>query len=867
MRFGPDEIANLPALAMSHPKAATERARAILHARSPARERTYALHALGIIERDGGRVGPALRYFRRGLRIAEAESLDDRRVELGASLGTALALAGRRREALDVFEAALDGATRHERARVLVRRGAARTFFGDHTGAFDDNDEAARILGELDEPVWESRAHQNAGSALVSLGRFDEGEARLARAQAMAEQHGDHYSAIVALSSRGDCAHRTGRVPDALRMLYEARQRHERLGVVPPEILRDLAVVQLSAGLTEEAAAAADHLVAVLEQDPASALRRADGFIAAAMVHLGSGNAARAIDLARRARRSSRRQGHVEAEQHARFVLLRAQFAAGTVTKRHARAAAELAGELGDRYASERLDALVLAGRLAVATGLDDLARSCFSVAAGERHRGPALRRATAWYARAQLAALNGDQPGMLRAGTRGLDVLDTHALSFGALELRARATIHGTDLAALATRQMAANGTPRQLLYWMERWRSTVHALPVPPTPDDPVLAAELGRLRAASRDLASMADARHEARRNTVEDRIRRYVHSRRGDTSARRRRFDVDELLDALGRDTTMVSIIGISGKEFHITVARRGRVRRFRGGRVDDVFAELDHARFALRSVVLAPEPAAKGLLEALDSGLASLERTVLGPAARELGDGPVVLVPPSRLQAAPWGALPSLRRLPVAVAPSATAWLRAREAASSERAEHTVLIAGDDLESSGAEVPVLASMYPDATVLTGDDATVDAALRTMDGASLVHIGAHGRYRGDSPMFSSLELADGPITVLDVEQLARPPHRLLLTACESGVGSPTGDDELLGLASTLSALGTAGILASIVPISDAGSVPFSVAIHERVRAGDDLPTALLAAREAADDPLSTATSWSFLGLGAA
>jgi hypothetical protein len=47
-----------------------------------------------------------------------------------------------------------------------------------------------------------------------------------------------------------------------------------------------------------------------------------------------------------------------------------------------------IAKELGDRYASERLDALVLAGRMALATGLTDLARTSFESAARQRGRG-----------------------------------------------------------------------------------------------------------------------------------------------------------------------------------------------------------------------------------------------------------------------------------------------------------------------------------------------------------------------------------------------------------------------------------------------------------------------------------------------
>ena len=37
----------------------------------------------------------------------------------------------------------------------------------------------------------------------------------------------------------------------------------------------------------------------------------------------------------------------------------------------------------------------------------------------------------------------------------------------------------------------------------------------------------------------------------------------------------------------------------------------------------------------------------------------------------------------------------------------------------------------------------------------------------------HVAAHGTFRADSPMFSSLRLDDGPMTVHDVERLRRAP----------------------------------------------------------------------------------------------
>jgi CHAT domain-containing protein len=137
---------------------------------------------------------------------------------------------------------------------------------------------------------------------------------------------------------------------------------------------------------------------------------------------------------------------------------------------------------------------------------------------------------------------------------------------------------------------------------------------------------------------------------------------------------------------------------------------------------------------------------------------------------------------------------------------------------------------------------------------------------MDGAWLVHVAAHGVFRSDSPLFSALELDDGPLTVYDLERLRRAPHRVVLSSCDSAVGAPSGADEILGVVSALMALGSAGVVASVVPVDDPGTVPFMLELHRRLP-GADLGAALAAARRAVQaDPVARYPAESFIALGA-
>ncbi len=112
-------------------------------------------------------------------------------------------------------------------------------------------------------------------------------------------------------------------------------------------------------------------------------------------------------------------------------------------------------------------------------------------------------------------------------------------------------------------------------------------------------------------------------------------------------------------------------------------------------------------------------------------------------------------------------------------------------------------------------PVGSRRWSTGTAVAGRNATVEAALRALDGAKLAHVACHGRFRSDSPLFSSLELADGPLTALDLQRLRRAPELLVLSACDVALSERHPGDELLGFSAALLASGTRTIVASVVP----------------------------------------------------
>jgi hypothetical protein len=520
---------------------------------------------------------------------------------------------------------------------------------------------------------------------------------------------------------------------------------------------------------------------------------------------------------------------------------------------------------------SDAAQAHLLAGRIALDLGRRDVAERHLAALARTRRRGPALARVSGWLGEALRAEAAGRPSRMLAACRRGLDVLDEHRLALGASELRAQATVHGAELAALAQRHAAQARRPRLLLTWSERWRATAWAVPPVRPSADAELNAGLAALRSVTRGLdearsQGMPSASLQKEQQRLETEVRASALRTQGNGRWTRAPFSPADLLDELGQ-AQLIEIVDVDGR-LHVLICGSGRIRQFAAGQASDALRAADFARFALRRLARSrPGADPASALAVLDQAGPALQQTLLGPAVRQLGDGPVIIVPTGKLHPIPWAILPALKDRVTSVAPSAAAWMRAHRAAE-PRHRRVVLARGPGLASGGAEVADLAKLYDDVTMLEGTAAMADKVLSALDGGWLAHIAAHGIFRADSPLFSSLRMHDGPLTVYDFERLNRAPYRLVLSSCEGAVLAPAGANELLGLASSLLPLGTAGIIAGLVPLNDQALVPLMVDLHGHLRAGQTLAESLYHVRRALkDDPVQHATATSLVALGAA
>ncbi|MFD6909124.1 CHAT domain-containing protein [Streptomyces sp. NPDC060077] len=850
------------------PGEARARAEEVLGDRPAPLRASVAHQVIGIWQRDFGDMRLALSHLRRARAWAARADSAEREADVLATLGVALVHAGRTRQGMDALRRGVERGTGHTRARVLFRRAYSYWVLGHHKEALEDVRRAIPVLRQADDVIWTARALTLRATVHLALGSVDRADADFAAAEALWETTGQEHDKADAVESRGLAAFRSGDVPAALRLLDEAEERYAKLGTPTFMLSIRRCEVLMAAGLAAEALAEADAALGALDGIGGQSTRRAELLLAAARAARLADEPQTAIARAALAARLFAGQRRTWWEAHARLVLIEARHAAGRGSGRLVADAAAVAEKLAALGAPAAPEASLLAGRIALDLGWTADAERHLVLAARSRHRGPPLARMTGWAAQALRARAAGSPRGVLEAGRRGLDVLDDHRMTLGASELRARATAQGAELAALAQRASLVSGGPRRLLVWSERWRAT--ALSAPPTrpPADPALLSDM----TAYREIAARAEeARMEGRPvpalEREQRRLEREIRSRtlhiRGEAPDGGDRFDVGRLLARLSEDVRLVELAVLDGR-VQVLLCGQGRVRRFEAGLLAAAETEAEHVQAGLRRLA---HPGAQARLPVVEAAGRRLEELLLGPAAAHLGDGPVVIVPPGRLHRVPWALLPSLRERVLSVSPSASSWLRAKETAP-PRGGRQVLVRGPGLATGGAEVPELAGRYGGATVLEHEDATVPRVLAELDGAALAHIAAHGTFRADGPLFSSLRVADGPLIVHDFERLDRSPYRIILSCCDTARFANVGADELLGLVTALLPLGTAGVVACSAPVNDAAVVPLMLALHERLDAGLSLAEALRDARAALPaDAVHRATGWAFTAFGAA
>ncbi|MFP5415420.1 MAG: CHAT domain-containing protein [Actinomycetes bacterium] len=729
---------------------------------------------------------------------------------------------------------ALGGLDAETRGVIHGQRGVVALRRGNRDRALADFGAAIRSLAKDHAAL--GRNLLNRGNLYLETGHARRALADFERAVVESEFAGPDAAgqAAKARHNAGYAHFLLGDIVRALRAMdtvseYLSKQSHTSLAVC----LQDRAEVLAAAGLITQAVA---DLRRAIEEFHAGGARRAE---ASAMLVLArlliTEDPEAGLALARRASRRFTAMGADLARLSAEAVVAISLRAAGRTTVPEAEA---LAMELRQRGLHDDADQLTVAacGWL-VANGRLDEARTV------PLPRSAPLRTRlwTAYVAATRDAAL-GRRARALDRLRHALDSAHSLKASLGSLELQTSSTRGLATVGQFGLTLALQRRNPELVLEWSERARAASSRVMAVRPPDDAEQAADLAELRSLV--LFGGDPARQRVLRQRIRERAWRDhgsgatqpVASLADTTAALGRR---DAVLVALVANAESVNaLVADAAGAAVIEVAPLDAVTTLLGG----LPADLDVTATDL------PSHLARTVRAGLDARLGALDELLLRPLAERIAGRRVVLTPSGIFAHLPWPLLATLSGVPVTVASSATAWVAATASPSGPLRRPTFL-AGPRLRRAEEEVAACAAHWPEAAVLAGEDATVGAAFDVAERTDVFHVAAHGHHHAENPLFSHVELLEGPVFGYELSRISALPPVVILSSCD--LGTRTSSDDPLGLVTALLHGGVQTVLASPAALSDHAASRLMPDLHARLAAGTS-PADALAGSVAAFGP---------------
>lgn len=705
---------------------------------------------------------------------------------------------------------------------------------------------------ELLTPREQVAALINGGLSHLSLLDLEPAKVELERALALSLEHDFPEQEFKVRHNLGCLEFYAGRLPDAIRLMRSADEVDAP--VARARARQDLAQVLLEAGLLEQAR---ETLVGALGEARAQRLSLEEADIRLDLASCASleSDITRARAELDAAVRIYRARGARSRLQSTTLMRAAVDVAVGKVPRGLDRVVDPWLAAPRLVTAQERLAARV---RAEASLLRGDVQGAAY---AAQRLRGRAHQAASAeMHDRllfAKIAAAQGKSRQVRYAIHTALRRLTERQAPTQSLELRSAMALHGSRLSQFDVADALASGSTRRVFDSVERWRAVSHRVAPVSSADDGATDELTTALRQTRLALGSGAlpDPEVERLRRRAADLERQIAHR---DWSTGERAADGPSAAAAtlrpvqvtLGRRGEQALVFFTHDGRQHLVhvLADRARLHTLEATTAVTALGErlgrdLRAHAFAATNVVMA-----QALSRAVGASLADLDTALFGHVDLDPSLG-VVVVPGRALASVPWGALPGLAGRPVTVATSMTRWLTPEVDDGHPFAVSA--LAGPALVRSVEEVRSVAGAWGGAsrTVVSSHTADSSDLRRALDDTTVVHVAAHGTHEHQSPFFSALHLADGPVFAHELPRPVRSSH-VVLSACDVGRSDLRPGDEPLGLTAALLSLGVRSVVGAVAPVSDEVAARAMGDYHRELAHG--IPAAEALARTIATHP---------------
>jgi CHAT domain-containing protein len=298
-----------------------------------------------------------------------------------------------------------------------------------------------------------------------------------------------------------------------------------------------------------------------------------------------------------------------------------------------------------------------------------------------------------------------------------------------------------------------------------------------------------------------------------------------------------LDVGEVQKLLGAEEALL-VYFAHGARLHATVVQRGSVSGVEINALG-LDAEIRKLREGLQSQAeVAPQ-------------LRSLYERLIAPLSANLNVKHLTIVAHGAMHYLPFAALNdgkqdlvdrfNLRMLPSA---SVLKYLRPSE---NDKLDHMLILGNPDLNNPAYDLPgaqqeaeKLAAQFSAQNLLLRKKASKSAFKALAGDASFIHVASHGQFDAAKPLLSGLILSpdaqsDGRLSVSDLYQLQLDAEMVTLSACETGLGSVSNGDDVVGLTRGFLYAGASTVVASLWQVDDDATAFLMLRMYEHIQNG--------------------------------
>lgn len=317
-----------------------------------------------------------------------------------------------------------------------------------------------------------------------------------------------------------------------------------------------------------------------------------------------------------------------------------------------------------------------------------------------------------------------------------------------------------------------------------------------------------------------------------------------------------LDLKKLQNYLGKDRVLIEYIRFENdfSAFVISSKAVNFIPNF--AKESEILSALEGLHFqfgALRYGAKIRGKFAEELKKRADFYLQNLYQKLFAPLENFTRNKDLIIVPAASVFYVPFQALHNgknylIESKKISYAPSATVW-KFLQKKTSNKTENALLMgfADERIPLVNREIEILKKLFPKANTFTGKNANFDVFTKNAGTFDILHLACHGQFRPENPLFSSLHLADGFVTVRDICANKINAELVTLSACETGLNKIFAGDEILGLARGFLSAGANSLVLSLWTVSDEATTELMKQFYLNLQRGDTIAESLQRAQK--------------------